>query len=126
MSKIEVRSIYAPAPAGAYSQAIRAGNLVFTAGTLPVSPETGKIVGDTVGEQTEQVLKNIKAILEEAGCKMDDVVKTTVHLADMDLFDEFNEVYTRYFPDPKPARTTVGSQLNQVLVEIDVIASLDD
>lgn len=126
MSKIEVRSIYAPAPVGAYSQAIRAGNLVFTAGTLPILPETGKIVGDTVGEQTEQVLKNIKAILEEAGCKMDDVVKTTVHLADMDLFDEFNEVYTRYFPDPKPARTTVGSQLNQVLVEIDVIASLDE
>ena len=126
MSKIEVRSIYAPAPAGAYSQAIRSGNLVFTAGTLPISPETGEIVGDTVGEQTEQVLENIKAILEEAGCKMDDVVKATVHLADMKLFNEFNEVYTRYFPNPKPARTTVGSQLNKVLVEIDVIASLDE
>jgi reactive intermediate/imine deaminase len=89
---------------------------------VAISPETGEIVGDTVGDQTEQVLKNIKAILEEAGCKMDDVVKTTVHLADMELFGEFNDVYSKFFPDPKPARTTVGSQLNKVLVEIDVVA----
>ncbi len=125
MAKMEIRSDKAPAPAGAYSQAIRAGNLVFTAGTLPISPDTGEIVGETVGEQTEQVLKNIRAVLEAAGCTMADVVKTTVHLADMELFSEFNEVYTRFFPDPKPARTTVGSQLINVLVEIDVVAAIE-
>lgn len=117
----EVRSDRAPAPAGPYSQAIAAGQLVFVSGQRPVDPVTGGLaVG--VEAQSEQVLKNVAAILEAAGSSMGDVVKVTAHLADLGDFAIFNNVYTRYFSPPFPARTTVGSQLRGILVEVDVIA----
>ncbi len=125
MGRHEIRTAKAPLPVGPYSQGVRLGNLVFTAGQIPVDPATGKLVPGSVGEQTRRVLENVKAVLEEAGARMDDVVKTTVHLSDMAMFAEFNAVYAQYFPDPKPARTTVGSTLGPgVLVEIDAVAAV--
>ncbi len=107
---------------GAYSPCLRAGDFIFVAGQGPMDPATGKIAGDTIEEQTAQVLKNIQAILGAAGASMADVVKSTVHLSDLALFERYNKVYAAYFPDPKPVRTTVGSQLLGILVEIDVVA----
>jgi 2-iminobutanoate/2-iminopropanoate deaminase len=107
---------------GAYSPCLRAGDFIFVAGQGPIDPATGKIAGDTIEEQTAQVLKNIQAILGAAGASMADVVKSTVHLSDLALFERYNKVYAAHFPDPKPVRTTVGSQLLGILVEIDVIA----
>lgn len=121
--KKAVRTDKAPTPAGPYSQGIVYGDLVFVAGQGPLNPATGKI-GETIEEQTRQVLENIKAILEAAGAGMDDVLKCTVHLADMGDFARFNQVYKEYFSEPYPVRTTVGSSLNGILVEIDVIARL--
>lgn len=112
----------APKPIGAYSPGLRVGDFVFVSGQGPLNPATGKLAGDTIEEQTAQVLENIQAILEAGGATMADVVKSTVHLADLDHFQRFNNVYATYFPDPKPTRTTVGSQLLGILVEIDVIA----
>ena len=109
-------------PIGAYSQGIRAGDFVFVSGQGPLDPQTGKVVGETIEEQTERVLENIKAILAAGGASMADVVKVTAHLSDLALFERYNKVYARYFPDPKPTRTTVGSQLLGILVEIDAIA----
>ncbi|MCS7059581.1 MAG: Rid family detoxifying hydrolase [Anaerolineae bacterium] len=107
---------------GAYSPCVRAGDFIFVAGQGPINPATGAVVGATIEEQTAQTLENIKNILAAAGASMADVVKATVHLSDLSLFDRYNKVYATYFPDPKPVRTTVGSQLLNILVEIDVIA----
>ena len=110
------------APAGAYSPGLRVGDFVFVSGQVPRDPTTGKIVGETIEEQTTQVLENVKAILAAAGASMADVVKVSAHLADLALFERYNQVYAAYFPDPKPTRTTVGSQLLGFLVEMDAIA----
>jgi 2-iminobutanoate/2-iminopropanoate deaminase len=91
-------------------------------GQVPRDPSTGKIVGDTIEEQTQRVLENIKAILEAGGASLADVVKVSAHLSDLALFDGYNQVYSTYFSDPKPTRTTVGSQLLGFLIEIDAIA----
>ena len=107
---------------GAYSPCLRAGDFIFVAGQGPTDPATGKVAGTTIEEQTAQVLENIKNILAAAGASMADVVKSTVHLSDLALFERYNKVYATYFPDPKPVRTTVGSQLVNIMVEIDVIA----
>jgi 2-iminobutanoate/2-iminopropanoate deaminase len=115
-----------PPPGGAYSPCLRAGDFVFVAGQGPTDPATGKITGATIEEQTERVLENIKLLLAAAGASMADVVKATVHLSDLSLFQRYNAVYARYFPDPKPVRTTVGSQLLDIMVEIDVIAYVGD
>ncbi len=125
MPKQQIKTSSAAGPAGAYSQGIRAGDFVFVAGQGPRNPATG-LMGETIEEQTAQVLENIKAILEAGGATMADVVKSTVHLSDVALFDRYNKVYATYFPDPKPVRTTVGSQLMGILVEIDVIAYVGD
>jgi 2-iminobutanoate/2-iminopropanoate deaminase len=122
MAKKIIQTSSAPVPIGPYSQGLRVGNFIFTAGQGPINPATRQVAGDTIEEQTAQTLENIKAILEAAGASMADVVKTTVHLSDLGLFTRFNAVYTQYFPDPKPVRTTVGSQLIGILVEIDAIA----
>lgn len=98
------------------------GDFIFVSGQVPRDPATGQIVGETIEEQTRQVLENIKAILEAGGATLADVVKVSAHLADLNLFDGYNKVYVTYFPDPKPTRTTVGSQLLGFLVEIDAIA----
>lgn len=111
----------APQPAGPYSQGIAAGNLVFVAGQGPKDPASGQ-TPDGIQAQTHQVLKNIRSILEASGASLRDVVKVTAHLSDLANFQAFNEVYRQYFQEPLPVRTTVGSRLNNILVEIDVIA----
>lgn len=111
----------APQPTGPYSQAIRAGGLVFVAGQRPQDPATAGIP-DGLVSQTRQVLRNVSSVLEAAGCTLADVAKVTVHLAHLSDFDEFNAVYREFFSEPYPARTTVGSILRGILVEIDVIA----
>jgi 2-iminobutanoate/2-iminopropanoate deaminase len=126
MVKKQVHTSSGAAPVGPYSQGLIAGDFVFVSGQGPLDPQTGKIVGETIEEQTERVLKNIAAILEAAGASMADVVKVAVHLSDLALFQRFNQVYVTHFPDPKPARTTVGSQLPGILVEIDAIAYIGD
>ena len=120
--KQEIRTDAAAAPAGPYSQGMRVGNLVFTAGMGPLDPETGKVVGDTVEEQTELTIDNLSAVLEEAGTSLDHAIKATVHLQDLGDFAAFNRVYERRFGDPKPVRTTVGSDLLGIMVEIDLVA----
>ncbi len=122
MGKQEIRTSEAATPGGAYSQGLRAGDFVYVSGQGPIDPATGEIVGETIEEQTERTLENVKAILAAAGASMADVVKSTVHLSDLSLFPRYNEVYARYFPDPKPVRTTVGSDLLGIMIEIDVVA----
>jgi|SRR5271157_92540 len=124
MTKQPIQTERAPAPGGAYSQGLRVGDFVFTAGMGPWHPQTREVVGDTIEEQTIRTLENIQGVLAAGGASLADVVKATVHLSDLSLFSRFNQVYMRYFPDPKPVRTTVGSQLNGILVEIDVVAYL--
>jgi 2-iminobutanoate/2-iminopropanoate deaminase len=124
MEKQRISTTTGAQPVGAYSQGLRAGDFVFVSGQGPLDPKTGKVVGDTIEEQTARVLENIKAILEAGGASMADVVKVSAHLRDMSLFERYNRVYAGYFPDPKPTRTTVGSQLPGILVEIDAIAYL--
>jgi endoribonuclease L-PSP, putative len=122
MPKQQIRTTSGASPIGAYSQGLRVGDFIFVSGQGPLDPATGKIVGKTVEEQTERVLENIKAILAAGGATMADVVKVSAHLSDLTLFDRYNKVYATYFPDPKPTRTTVGSQLLGIMVEIDAIA----
>ena len=124
MPKQQITTRTGAAPVGAYSQGLRAGDFIFVSGQGPLDPETGKIVGETIEEQTSRVLENIKAILEAGGASMAELVKVTAHLSDLALFERYNNVYATYFPDPKPTRTTVGSQLMGILVEIDAIAHM--
>ena len=114
----------APGAIGPYSQAIKAAGLIFCSGQIPIDPATGDFVSDKVAEQTEQVLKNLNAVLTAAGCGLGDVVKTTVFLADMSDFAEMNEVYSRFFSDNKPARATVQAAglPRDARVEIECIA----
>jgi len=122
MPKQQITTKSGASPIGAYSQGLRAGDFIFVSGQGPLDPATGQIVGENIEEQTARVLENIKAILAAAGATMADVVKVSAHLSDLALFDRYNKVYSTYFPDPKPTRTTVGSQLLGILVEIDAIA----
>jgi len=114
----------APGAIGPYSQAIKAGNMIFCSGQIPIDIATGEFVSDNVAEQTEQVLKNLAEVLAAAGASLNDVVKTGVFLADMADFAEMNEVYTRHFVDNKPARATVAALglPRGARVEIDCIA----
>lgn len=114
----------APGAIGPYSQAIKAGGMVFCSGQIPIDPATGEFVSEIVSEQTEQVLKNLSEVLKAAGSSLDNVVKTTVFLADMGDFAEMNEVYGRYFSENKPARATVQAARlpKDARVEIDCIA----
>jgi 2-iminobutanoate/2-iminopropanoate deaminase len=122
MPKHQITAAEGAPPQGAYSPGIRAGDFIFVSGQGPLDPATGKIVGDTIEQQTARTLDNVKAILAAAGATMADVVKVGAHLSDLALFERYNRVYATYFPDPRPARTTVGSQLLGILVEIDAIA----
>lgn len=123
--KKEIASKNAPGAIGPYSQAVKAGNLIFVSGQLPINAETGEMPSD-IKAQTHRSIKNIIAILEEAGVCLDDVVKTTVFLADMSYFAPMNEVYAEYFKAPFPARCAfaVKELPKQALVEIEVIASV--
>ena len=119
-----VKTEGAPAAIGPYSQAVRAGGFVFASGQIPLDPKTGQFVEGGVREQTEQVLRNLAAVLEAAGSGLARVVKTTVFLADMDDFAAMNEVYGRYFAEDPPARATVEAARlpRDARVEIEVVA----
>ena len=116
----------APAAIGPYSQAIRVGNLVYTSGQIPIDPATGAFVEGGIKEQTRQSLTNVKAILEEAGTSLINVVKTTVFMADMADFADMNSVYAEFFTEPYPARSAVAVKTlpKGALVEIEVIAEI--
>jgi 2-iminobutanoate/2-iminopropanoate deaminase len=124
-----VRTEAAPAPfqGAPYSQAIKAGGLVFVAGQISLEPGHGEIVGDTIQEQTERALTNLRAILEAAGSGLDRLVKTTVFLQNLDDFPGMNEVYAKHVGDQPPARSTVevAKLPSGALVEIEAIALLE-
>ena len=115
----------APEAIGPYSQAVKVGNLVFTSGQIAIDPATGNVEAVTIEEQTHQVCKNLKAVLEAAGSSLEKVVKTTCYLADMGDFAVFNAVYGGYFTE-KPARSCVAVKTlpKNVLVEVDTIAEI--
>ena len=116
----------APAAIGPYSQAIQVGTLVYTAGQIPIDPATGSFVEGGIKEQTRQSLANVKAILEEAGLTMGNVVKTTVFMADMNDFADMNAVYAEFFAEPYPTRSAVAVKTlpKGALVEIEVVAEI--
>lgn len=111
-----------PAPAGAYSAAVRAGNMVFVSGQVPKDPATGEMVSGDVRAQTRMVLANAERVLRAAGASLDDVVSITAYLARIDDWAAFNEEYQAAFRPPYPTRTTVGAELHGFLVEISLIA----
>jgi 2-iminobutanoate/2-iminopropanoate deaminase len=126
MQKKIIETKSAPDPIGPYSQAVMAGNLLFISGQVAINPENGNIEAKTPKEETEQVMKNLEAILREAGSSFDAVVKTTIFLSDMSLFSEVNEVYGRFFSGNYPARETVAVKglPKNVSVEISMIAAV--
>ena len=121
-----VSSDAAPRAIGPYSQAIRAGSLLFVSGQIPLDPATGAMIDGDIAAQTHRVFANLKAILEAAGASFDHVVRTTVYLADMNDFGVVNEIYGTYFSSPAPARATVQAARlpKDARVEIDLIAAL--
>lgn len=122
--KQEIKSTNAPAAIGPYSQAVDAGSFVFVSGQLPINPATGEMP-ETVAEQTKMSIANIQAVLEAAGLKLDNVVKTTVFMTDMATFGEMNEVYSKCFSAVFPARSAVAVRElpKGAKVEIEVIAT---
>ncbi len=124
MKKV-IRTAKAPSAIGPYSQAIQVGGFVYTSGQIPIDPATGVFVEGGIREQTRQSLLNVKAVLEEAGLTMADVVKTTVFMADMNDFADMNAVYAEFFSEPYPARSAVAVKTlpKGALVEIEVVAS---
>ncbi|UCG43930.1 MAG: RidA family protein [candidate division WOR-3 bacterium] len=121
--KQAVQTDGAPKPIGPYSQAVKYGDLVFTSGQIPVDPGTGKMVEGDIQAQTEQVFRNLEAVLQAAGTSLQNAVKVTVFLADMADFTKVNEVYARQFEEPFPARSSVVSALPaRARLEIEVVA----
>ncbi|MEV0591371.1 RidA family protein [Nonomuraea cavernae] len=121
--KKELKAVNGPAPKGSYSPGLVVGDFVFTSGASGVDPQTGELVGDDVVSQTHQVMRNLGTILAAHGLGYDDVVKATVHLQHLKRdFDAYDAVYKSYFTKPYPVRTTVGSDLLDILVEIDFVA----
>jgi 2-iminobutanoate/2-iminopropanoate deaminase len=116
----------APKAIGPYSQAVRSGQLLFVSGQIPIDPATGNLIAGDIAAMTHRVFANIREILAAAGASLDQVVRTTVFLADMNDFAAMNEVYATYFSQPAPARSTVQAARlpKDARVEIDVIASL--
>jgi len=125
-ARLAISSPEAPTAIGAYSPAIRAGNLLFVSGQVPMNPATGTLVDGDITAQTEQVMRNLSALLKAAGAGFQHVVKTTVFLADMNDFAGMNGVYGKYMVDPPPARATVqvARLPRDVKIEIDLIAVL--
>ena len=125
MKKV-IRTTKAPSAIGLYSQAIQVGNIIYTSGQIPIDPATGSFVEGGIKEQTRQSLLNVKAILEEVGLTMGNVVKTTVFMADMNDFADMNAVYAEFFAEPYPARSAVAVKTlpKGALVEIEVVAGV--
>ena len=123
MRKKEIRTDNAQQPSGPYSQGWLLGKRIYVAGQGPQDPATGKIAPGI--EATRQVMKNVKSVVETAGGTMDNIVKSTVHLANLDDFEAFNKIYSEFFTAPYPVRTTVGSTLLfGMRVEVDVVAEI--
>lgn len=123
MKKEKIDTPNAPKAIGPYSQAIKAGNLIFTSGQLPINPFTNEMLQGSFQEQVKQVFFNIEKILEAAGSSLDDVIRVNIFLSDLKLFPEFNEIYQTIFKPPYPARSTVEANLpKSSSIEVDVIA----
>ena len=121
----EIRTERAPRGTGAYSQGIRAGDFLFISGQGPLDPETLEVRGKTIEEQTELTLRNLEAIAAAAGGTLADVVKVSAFLSSIELFPGFNATYERVFAaQPRPARTTIGAELRDIMVEIDAVLYL--
>lgn len=127
MTRTAISTPAAPLALGPYSQAIRIADFLFVSGQVPLDPATGQLIAGDISAQTAQALRNLDAILAAAGVARDDVVKTTVYLADMGHFAAMNAVYATFFPDPAPARAAVqvARLPMNALVEIDAIARVD-
>lgn len=120
-----IRTKGAPAPGGAYAQGVIAHGFLFTAGLGPIDPASGSVVGETIEEQTAQVMKNLEAILQAADRSFADVVRVVAHLQELHRdFLGFNRTYASFFGDHLPVRTTVGSQLMGILIEMDITAAM--
>lgn len=121
-----IHSDGAPDAVGPYSQAIRSGDTFYLSGQIGLEPDTGEMVSENVQDQTEQVLENLIAVLEQAGASLEDVVKTTVYLTDMNDYESFNNVYGQYFQDVQPARACVEvcSLPKGALVEVELVAEI--
>ena len=126
MNKVIIKTDLAPAPIGPYNQAVKAGNFLFASGQIALDPATGNLINATIAEEAHQVMKNIAAILKEAGADYNNIVKTTIFLSDMSLFAEVNEIYGSYFSGDYPARETVAVKglPKNVNIEISVTAFL--
>src|SRR4051794_38357296 len=111
-----------PAPAGAYSPAVKAGGVVFGSGQGPRDPATGALVGDDIESQTKQVVANVSRALQAAGASLSDVVSVIVYLADIDDWGKFNAVYKELMPQPYPTRTALGANLRGIVVEMSAVA----
>jgi 2-iminobutanoate/2-iminopropanoate deaminase len=128
MGKRVIQTEKGPKAIGPYSQAVQAGNLLFLSGQIPIDPKTGELIKGDIRKQTQQVLENIKGILESQEIGMEDVVKVTIFLKDMGNFSQVNEVYATYFPSSPPARSTVevAKLPRDVDIEIEAIALTHD
>ena len=128
MEKKVIKTKEAPAAIGPYSQAILANGIIYTSGQIPLDPESGEVVGGGIREQTQKVLRNLEAVLKAAGAGLNDVVKTTVLLRDMEDFTEMNSVYSLYFTGSFPARSAVqvARLPKDVMVEIEAVAFIGD
>ncbi|HGG0417311.1 TPA: RidA family protein [Clostridium sporogenes] len=126
MEKVVISTKKAPAALGAYSQAIKIGDLLFTSGQIPLDPATGELISDDITKATERSMENLKAVLEEAGTSFEKVVKTVIFLKDMNDFAAANEVYAKYFKENPPARSCVqvGKLPKDALVEIELVAMI--
>ena len=111
-----------PAPAGAYSPAVKAGGFAFVSGQVPRDPVTGEMAADDIESQTRQVMRNVERALDAAGATLGDVVSVIVYLANPDDWGAFNAVYKEIMPQPYPTRTAVGAQLRGILIEVSAIA----
>lgn len=123
-NKIIINTPLAPAPIGPYSQAILVNNMLFASGQIAMDPATGNIVDKSIEDETHQVMRNIKAILDEASMSFDDIVKTSIFLSDMDFFSKVNDIYGKYFDGNYPARETIAVKTlpKNVNVEISITA----
>jgi len=126
MEARQIMSKDAPKPVGPYSQAVLVGHTLYCSGQIALDPKTGELVGKTASEQAERVLRNLNAVLKEAGCDLSDVLKVTMYLKSMTDFASVNEVYARHFGNHRPARSTVevSGLPKGALIEIDAIASV--
>lgn len=124
MKKKIIETTLAPKPLGPYSQAIKSGNMLFVSGQIPIDPQTGTIINDSIELETKQVMENLGAVITEAGLKFNDVVKCSIFLKDMNQFSKINEIYATYFDNNPPCRETVEvSRLpKNVNIEISCIA----